>query len=60
MQCTEGINDPIVLLGVLFRKAKLGGRYKYSSDEFGQELVALANDLRGTGVNVDLERRIEE
>lgn len=24
--CTEGINDPVVLLGVLFRMAKLEGR----------------------------------
>ncbi len=23
LQCTEGINDPVVLLGVLFRMAKL-------------------------------------
>ena len=33
LQCTEGINDPVVLLGVLFRMAKLEGQYKYSSDE---------------------------
>lgn len=58
--CTEGINDPVVLLGVLFRMAKLEGRYKYSSEEFGQELIQLSQDLKGTGVNVDLERRIGE
>lgn len=58
--CTEGINDPVVLLGVLFRMAKLEGRYKYSSDEFGQELIQLSHDLEGTGVNVDLEGRIGE
>lgn len=55
--CTEGINDPVVLLGVLFRMAKLEGRYKYSSDEFARELVQLSYDLEGTGVNVDLENR---
>lgn len=58
--CTEGINDPVVLLGVLFRMAKLEGRYKYSSEEFGQELIQLSHDLEGTGVNVDLEGRIGE
>lgn len=58
--CTEGINDPVVLLGVLFRMAKLEGKYKYSSDEFGQELIQLSNDLKGTGINVDLAGRIGE
>lgn len=45
VQCTEGINDPVVLLGILFRMAKLEGKYKYGSREFGSELVSLANDL---------------
>jgi len=58
LQCTEGINDPVVLLGVLFRMAKLEGKYKYSSDEFAKELISLSKDLEGTGVNVDLSRRI--
>ncbi len=57
---TEGINDPVVLLGILFRMAKLEGRYKYSSDEFASELIQLSNDLKGTGVNIDLENRIGE
>lgn len=57
-QCTEGINDPVVLLGVLFRMAKLEGKYKYSSDEFAQEMQGLSRDLEGTGVNVDLNRRV--
>lgn len=60
LQCTEGINDPVVLLGVLFRMAKLEGKYKYSSDEFAKELVELSNDLVGSGVNVNLRRRIGE
>ena len=60
VQCTEGINDPVVLLGVLFRMAKLEGRYKYSSDEFAKELIGLSDDLVGTGVNVDLHRRTGE
>ena len=57
LQCTEGINDPVVLLGVLFRMAKLEGRYKYSSDEFANELIGLSDDLIGSGVNVDLRGR---
>lgn len=57
---TEGINDPVVLLGILFRMYKLEGRYKYSSDEFAKELIQLSNDLKGTDVNVDLERRVGE
>lgn len=57
---TEGINDPVVLLGVLFRMAKLEGRYKYSSKEFARELIQLSEDLKGTNVNVDLERRVGE
>ena len=57
-QCTEGINDPLVLLGVLFRMAKLeNGITKYSSDEFANELKNLSVDLQGSGVNVDLARR---
>lgn len=58
LQCTEGINDPVVLLGVLFRMAKLEGKYKYSSEEFAHELRSLSKDLEGTGVNVDLSRRV--
>ncbi len=60
VQCTEGINDPVVLLGILFRMAKLEGKYKYSSQEFGNELLGLAHDLQGTGINIDLEKRIGE
>lgn len=57
---TEGINDPVVLLGVLFRMAKLENKYKYSSVEFANELIALSNDLVGSGVNVDLRNRTGE
>ena len=60
LQCTEGINDPVVLLGVLFRMAKLEGKYRYSSDEFAAELISLSDDLVGSGVNVDLRRRVGE
>lgn len=57
---TEGINDPIVLLGVLFRMNKLKGRYKYSSEEFAAEMQNLAHDLKGTGIHVDVSNRTGE
>lgn len=62
LQCTEGINDPAVLLGVLSRMRKLektGKNYKYSSPEFAQELIELDNDLNDS-VGIDLARRTGE
>lgn len=57
LQCTEGINDPVVLLGILFRMRKLEGKgLKYSSPEFANELVELSNDIRDS-VDVDLAKR---
>ena len=57
VQCTEGLNDPVVLLGVLFRMRKLEQHgYKYSSNEFAQELQELSNDVKDS-VGVDLYRR---
>ena len=50
---TESINDPVVLLGVLFRMAKLEGKYKFSSNEFTQELSSLSCDLQDSvGINL--------
>lgn len=63
LQCTEGLNDPVVLLGVLFRMRKLersGKSLKYSSDEFAAELKSLAKDIEGRGISVDLARRTGE
>jgi len=55
---TEGLNDPVVLLGVLSRIAKLSGRnLRYSSEEFNNELIELSKDLEGSGVNVDIAGR---
>ena len=62
LQCTEGLNDPVVLLGVLFRMRKLEKEnrgIKYSSPEFAQELVDLSNDVSDS-VGVDLSRRTGE
>ena len=59
VQCTEGLNDPVLLLGVLFRMRKLerlDRGIKYSSDEFAKELIDLSNDTKDS-VGVDLARR---
>jgi len=56
---TEGINDPVVLLGVLFRMRKLellDLNLKYSSDEFAGELQELYTDVKDS-VDIDLEGR---
>jgi len=50
---TESINDPVVLLGVLFRMEKLEGKYTFSSPEFTQELKSLSDDIQDSiGVNL--------
>lgn len=58
LQCTEGLNDPVVLLGVLFRMRKLeSSGVKYSSPEFAKELIDLSEDIKDTNIGVDLARR---
>jgi hypothetical protein len=60
LQCTEGLNDPVVLLGVLFRMRKLEPQgVKYSSEAFANELRELSNDIKDS-VGIDLERRTGE
>ena len=60
LQCTEGLNDPVVLLGVLFRMRKLEPMgVKYSSPEFTKELVELSEDISDS-IGVDLGRRTGE
>lgn len=57
MTCTESINDPVVLLGVLSRMRKLEPlQVNYSSSEFAQEMVNLSNDISDS-IGVDLGRR---
>lgn len=61
LQCTEGLNDPVVLLGVLFRMRKLEPLgVKYSSPEFAKELIELSEAIKDTGIGVDLARRTGE
>lgn len=50
---TESINDPVVLLGVLFRLERLEGKCSFSSEEFNRELQSLSSDLKDSiGVNL--------
>ena len=57
VQCTEGLNDPVILLGVLFRMRKLEPLgVKYSSEEFANEMLELSNDTKDS-VGVDLAGR---
>lgn len=61
LTCTEGLNDPVVLLGVLQRMYKLEPlQLRYSSPEFGRELVDLSKDIEEAGIQVDISRRIGE
>lgn len=53
--CTEGINDPVVLLGVLQRMYKLEpSGLSFSSPEFAHEMDELTDDVENAGLNVDL------
>ncbi len=59
LQCTESINDPVVLLGVLYRMRKLeilDQGFKYSSPEFTNELRELSHDISDS-IGVDLAGR---
>lgn len=56
---SEGINDPVILLGVLFRMNKLEGKFKYSSVEFQKELLSLEDDIKDLNINVNLARTTE-
>lgn len=53
--CTEGLNDPVVLLGVLQRMFKLeSSGLRFSSPEFAREMDDLTDDVVNAGLNVDL------
>ena len=62
VQCTERLNDPVILLGVLFRMRKLeqlGQNLKYSSPEFAHEMAELSSDVSDS-IKVDLGGRVGE
>jgi hypothetical protein len=54
LQCTESLNDPVILLGVLFRMRKLENMgFKYNSPEFAHEMQKLSNDVKDSiGINL--------
>lgn len=55
LTCTEGLNDPVVLLGVLQRMYKLERSHlHFSSSEFAHEMDDLTKDVVNAGLNVDL------
>jgi len=57
LQCTESLNDPVILLGVLFRMRKLEMKgLKYSSPEFAQEMEDLSNNVKDS-IDVNLAGR---
>lgn len=62
LQCTERLNDPVILLGVLCRMRKLellGQNLKYSSPEFAKEMLELSNDVSDS-IKVNLGGRTGE
>ena len=62
LQCTETLNDPVILLGVLFRMRKLellNQNLKYSSPEFAKEMLELSQDVSDS-IKVNLGGRIGE
>lgn len=62
LQCTESLNDPVILLGVLFRMRKLeleNRDLKYSSPEFAQEMLEL-QDAVSDSITVNLGGRVRE
>ena len=63
VQCTEGLNDPVVLLGVLYRMRRLEEKntgIKYSSEEFASEMEELSRDISDSVGNIDLANRTGE
>lgn len=62
LQCTESINDPVILLGVLSRMRKLellNQNLKYSSEEFANEMQEL-QDAVSDSITVNLSGRVRE
>lgn len=55
-ECTEGLNAPLILLGVLYRLYKLDGKgLTYSSEAFAKEMKTLEMEVKH---NVDFNVRL--
>lgn len=61
-ECTEGLNEPLILLGVLYRLHKLDNKnLTYSSPEFAAEMKSLENEVKkNIDFNVNLATRTGE
>lgn len=61
-ECTEGLNDPLILLGVLYRLYKLDNKgLTYSSQEFAKEMESLEMEVRkNVNFKVNLSSRVGE
>lgn len=61
-ECTEGLNEPLILLGVLYRLYKLDGKgLSYSSKDFADEMKTLEMEIsRNVDFNVKLSSRTGE
>lgn len=56
LQCTEGLNDPVVLLGVLSSLYQCRGT-KYNSERFTESLQTLQRAVADSGISVNLAGR---
>lgn len=55
---TESINDPVVLLGVLFKLNSLAKKHvKFSSDEYDAAMKEMQSDLDSANINVNVTGR---
>lgn len=61
-ECTEGLNDPLILLGVLYRLYKLDGKgLTYSSPDFAKEMRGLEQEVsKNVDFKVNLASRTGE
>lgn len=56
LQCTEGLNDPVVLLGVLSSLYQCRGA-RYNSERFTESLRILQSAVADSGISVNLAGR---
>lgn len=59
LQCTEGLNDPVVLLGVLSCLNECAGK-RFKSEEFANALAKLQEAISNSGCSIRLSARVGE